>query len=287
MSDDELIGLLRVKTTFAREPLQPVEELDLAGRSLAVTSELLSGVADGAGGARVKAPLRVAALTGRLLVGLARILVPGGLEGTLFRHWSVVATLVDLVLVVFALFGYVSAGFATLVTAYLVATLCVVEGTRYVARSRDGLRARALTLLGVVVLLVLILFGAILSLALRGWIRFGPTSHVGIVVDGLRAHGLRVGTFALGLAALLGIGAIWAQLAAQRRGRGTWFLQWTLAGAPLVLLYVLSSTARLILPASPGEGAAFLLASLLGFALLGFAFVHATRPPKGGGDWKG
>ena len=201
---------------FVSCDLSPTEIIALTGRGLSVTGELLDGVAHDLG--RAKAPIRLFALFGRILVGLARLLTPGGIEGTIYRHWTAIAVLVDLLLFLLSTFVPSGLRLALVATGYTVAAIVVVETARFVAQRTKGMgpRRALYAFIGLGILFVAMyaagdwIFGTLEAVkepekASKGfWVRF-------------LSFGGPIAVYAFGAAVLGFVGLVWARIAFEAR----------------------------------------------------------------------
>lgn len=276
---------------FRQADLTPVESLALAGRGLAVTSAVLDGVAHDFD--RAKPLVRGVAFLGRLVVGVARILTPGGLEGTIYRHWMSIAVLVDLVLFLIATLVPGSVHVAFLATGYTVAALLVVETTRYVAQRRQGLKNR-LYAAGAMLLGLAVLFGALyfagnailggaLTASSDGKLPSAP-KDLGEFWTQFTANRFRLSRFAFGTAVFLFASLVWGQVVArswtQERGRIAFQRTANTAIPCLALALGTAVTAFALLRDDPDTQAAWnhyaFLALATGLALAAITFVEST-----------
>lgn len=258
---------------FVSSDLSPTEIMALTGRGLSVTGEVLDGIAHDLG--RVKALVRLMALFGRVLVGLARLLTPGGIEGTIYRHWAAIAVLVDVLLFLLATLVPSGLRLALVATGYTLAATVVVETARFVAQRTEGLARRALfAFVGLG-----ILFFAMY--AVGDWI-FAAKASPGFWAR-LVSFGGPLAAFAFGAALLAFAGLVWARIADEERSTGSVVRGIAYTVAPVV---VLVHAALLLAAAVAGPGAnwpawlrfaLFALVSVCGLAGLAYADVKSRE----------
>ncbi len=115
---------------FVRTEVSAHETMFLAGRGLAVTGEILDSATKNF--ERVNTLTRMLSFIGKLIVGVARILVPGGIEGSIYRQWSTLMLLLSAVLLAISVFITAYRPIALAVLGYTAAAIFVVEAARLV-----------------------------------------------------------------------------------------------------------------------------------------------------------
>ena len=276
---------------FVPSELSPTEIMALTGRGLSVIGEVLDGVAHDLG--RAKAAVRLVALFGRVLVGLARLLTPGGIEGAIYRHWAAIAVLVDLLLFLLSTFVPSGLRLALVATGYTLAAIVVVETARFVAQRTEGMGRRALyALVGLGMLFVAMyaagdwLFATLNAVAAgKAPAAKAPPGFWARLVS----YGGPLAAYAFGAAFLAFVGLVWARVASEERSGASVVRGVAFTVAPLVAL---ACGALLVAVAVAGPGAnwpgwlqftAFALLSACGLAGFALADDRARKRSKADG----
>lgn len=142
---DDLTTLTKDKNpTYTKAPVPNNEQISLTGRSLSILDGMLQTT--GNSGKIGK----VLSTAGRVVVTVAKILTPGSLHGSIYRHWLGLAIFFDATLLACGIFWPAVFGFAIRASAVTAAAAIVMACLDIAVNTKRGIRGALATLSAII-----------------------------------------------------------------------------------------------------------------------------------------